>query len=122
MPHAEQRLDWRQGYVAADGLIVLLGLWLLISPLVIDYGSDDAAWNPIVCGALMIAAAVGGLVGVLSRTAAVVAVLGIAVWLFASGFWLADSVGASWNAWAGGAVAAFLAIAAAAAVTSRQSE
>lgn len=120
IPAARQRIDWRRGYFAADGLIGLLGVWLVISPFVLDYGSDDATWNPIVSGALLLAVAVAGGGGLIPRSAASWAVVAIAVWLFASGFWLADSVEASWNAWAAGGLACFLAIAAAAAASSEK--
>jgi hypothetical protein len=116
-PAAEGRIDGPREYLAAEGLILLLGLWLVISPLVIDYGSGDATWNPIVSGALILAASGAGLAGFWSRSTAAWAVIGISVWLFLSGFWLADSAAASWNAFAAGALACFLAIAAAAAST-----
>ena len=120
VPPAEPRADWRSGYLGAQGLIALLGLWLIASPFVLNYRSDDATWNPIACGVLMIIASAAGLTGVLSRAAAAVAVLGVAAWLFAGAFWLADSAIASWSEAAAGALAAFLAIAGAAALTSRQ--
>lgn len=120
IPAARQRVDWRRGYFAADGLIGLLGLWLVISPFALDYGSDDATWNPIVSGAVLIAVALAGGIGLISRSAAAWAVVAVAAWLFASGFWLADSVEASWNAWAAGGLACFLAIAAAAAASTEK--
>ena len=69
----------------------------------------------IVAGALAVSAA--GLADRLPRDAAAWTVMGISVWLFLSGFWLADSGEASWNAFAGAALGFFLAIAAAAAST-----
>lgn len=118
-PPAAGRIDGAREYLAAEGLIILLGLWLVISPLVLDYGSGDASWNPLACGVLMLAASAAGLAGVVSRYAAAWAVIGISVWLFFSGFWLADSASASWNAFAAAVLGCFLAIAAAAASTER---
>lgn len=118
-PPAEGRIDGPREYVAAEGLILLLGLWLVISPLVLDYGSGDASWSPIASGILILAASAAGLAGILSRYVAAWAVIGIAVWLFFSGFWLADSPAASWNAFAAAVLGSFLAIAAAAASTER---
>lgn len=115
VPPAQPRIDRRRAYLTAMGLIAVLGAWLVASAFVLNYGSEDAAWNPIVSGALILAAAVAGLAGVVSRTASAWAVAAVAVWLFASGFWLAESVEATWNAWAGAALAFFLAIAAGAA-------
>jgi len=118
-PPAEGRIDGAREYLAAEGLIILLGLWLVISPLVLDYGSGDARWNPLACGVLILAAAAAGLAGVVSKYTAAWAVIGISVWLFFSGFWLADSAAASWNVFAAAALGCFLAIAAAAASTER---
>jgi hypothetical protein len=116
-PPAEGRIDGRREYLAAEGLIILLGVWLMLSPFVLDYGSGDAKWNPIVCGILILAVSAAGLADRLPRDAAAWTVMGISVWLFLSGFWLADSGEASWNAFAGAALGFFLAIAAAAAST-----
>ena len=118
-PPADVRIDGPREYLAAEGLIILLGLWLVISPLVLDYGSGDASWNPLACGVLILAASAAGLAGVVSRSAAAWAVIGISVWLFFSGFWLAESTAASWNAFAAAVLGCFLAIAAAAASTER---
>ena len=118
-PAAEGRIDGRQEYLAAEGLILLLGLWLVISPFVLDYGSGDETWNPIVSGALILAVSTAGLAGIWPRSTAAWAVIGISVWLFFSGFWLADSAEASWNVFAAAVLASFLAIAAAAASTER---
>jgi hypothetical protein len=115
IPAAEERARWRDQYLAADGLLVLLGAWLVVSPLFLDYGDGDATWDPIVSGALIVAAS-AGLVW-RSRPAAAFTVAVVAVWLFVSAFWLADSSAATWNAIAGGGLAFFLAIAAAAAAT-----
>jgi hypothetical protein len=118
-PPAEGRIDGPREYLAAEGLIILLGLWLVISPLVLDYGSGDASWNPLACGVLILSASAAGLAGVVSRPAAAWTVIGISVWLFFSGFWLAESTTASWNAFAAAVLGCFLAIAAAAASTER---
>jgi hypothetical protein len=115
VPPAQPRIDRRRAYLTATGLIAALGLWLIVSAIALNYGPGDATWTPIVSGTLIFAAAVAGLAGMLSRTASAWAVAAVAVWLFASGFWLAESFEASWNAWAGGALAFFLAIAAGAA-------
>ncbi|MBK5115459.1 MAG: SPW repeat protein, partial [Thermoleophilia bacterium] len=69
-PAAEGRIDGGQEYLAAEGLILLLGLWLVISPFVLDYGSGDETWNPIVSGALILAASTAGLAGIWSRSTA----------------------------------------------------
>jgi hypothetical protein len=113
VPPARPRVDGSRAYLTATGLIAALGLWLIVSVAVVQYEPGDETWSPIVSGVLIFAAAVAGLAGMLSRAASAWAVGAVAVWLFTSGFWLAETMDASWNAWAGGALAFFLAIAAA---------
>jgi hypothetical protein len=92
-------------------LNVIAGIWLIISPWVIGYDSGDATWNPIVFGALVVVFALGR-IAMPARTAALSALNAlIGVWLFISGFWLADSTGASWNAWILGVIVFVLACA-----------
>jgi hypothetical protein len=117
VPAAEPRLDWRRGFLVSDGLLVLLGLWLVASPSAIHYGAGDEKWLPIVAGALIVIAATLALAGVVSRRIAAWAVVGVAALLFIGGLALADSAAASWNAVAGAALAAFLGIVAAASLT-----
>jgi len=87
----------REEIAGASGLNVLAGIWLIISPFVLNYWGADATWNPIVFGAI---------VGVLALTRAAGAYraewlswinMAIGVWLFISAFWLAHSSQASWN-------------------------
>jgi purine-cytosine permease-like protein len=118
IPSGEDRIHWRQGYLAADGLLVLLGIWLALSPLFVAYGSGDARWSPVASGALIALLALLGLRR-LPRAVAAGLIMVVAAWLFVSSFWLAASAEASWNAGAGGALAFFLALAAAAASTER---
>jgi hypothetical protein len=41
---------WRREIVRASGLNMLVGVWLVVSPSVLDYRPEDSAWNPVVCG------------------------------------------------------------------------
>ena len=115
IPAAEPRPDWRRGFLVSDGLLILLGLWLMASPTVVTYGTGDETWPPLVAGALIVVGAVLALAGVVPRLVAVWAVFVVAAFLFVAGLALADSLAATWNAAAGGGLAAFLVIAAAAA-------
>jgi hypothetical protein len=112
---AEPRLDWRRGFLASNGLLILLGLWLAASPFVLSYGSGDEKWLPVLAGTLIAAAGVLALAELVPRLAAAWGAIGVAVCLFVGGLVLADSAAASWNAAVGGALVVFLAIAAAAA-------
>jgi hypothetical protein len=119
---AEPRLDGRRGFLASDGLLILLGLWLVASPFVLSYGAGDEKWLPVLSGTLIAAAAVLALAEVVPRLAAAWGVIGIAICLFVGGLVLADSAVATWNAVAGGALVAFLALAAAAASIGQSEE
>ena len=79
-------------------LNLLAGTWLIISPWVAGYHDDDPWWNPILCGMTvatfgLVRAMVPAGTRLLSWFNA-----GVGVWLFASGFWLATSAMAAWNA------------------------
>ena len=89
---SRQRWSWRGDVAVASGLNVLAGIWLIVAPFVLGYGSGDPYWNDIVFGAIV---AVLGLIRVSGAHRAsglswVNALIG--VWLFVSAFWL-DSTG-----------------------------
>ena len=91
------RQDWRSEVAGASGLNILAGIWLIISPWIVGYTSDDHMWNPIVFGAIIGALAAGRAFGLYREAwlSWVNALIG--AWLFASAFWLAQSSQASWN-------------------------
>jgi SPW repeat len=106
-PTSRRAIDWRSDVVGASGLNIIAGIWLIISPWVLDFQSGDSYWNPIVFGAIVGAIAliraggayrapwlswINGLIG---------------IWLFVSGWWLASSSAAQWNDWVMG-VAVFV--------------
>jgi len=111
--------DWRQDVVGVNGVVVLLGGWLVISPFVLDYETGDASWSVILLGVAATMVAVWQTIGRVSTPAPAWTLMAIGVCLFASGFWLADSMQASWNAWGAGALMFFLGSAAAAATVRR---
>lgn len=100
--------DWRQDVVGVSGIVVLLGVWLIISPFVLDYQADDASWNVILCGAVAVVVALWQTIRRVGTPAPAWTLIAIGVWLFASGFFLADSAQASWNAIGAGALLVFL--------------
>lgn len=108
-PATPNRPDWRDDVVGAAGLNLLAGIWLIVSPWVVNYTDADAWWNPIVSGAIVATLALVRFAAP-ARTA-VLSVINavIGVWLFISGFWLADSGQAAWNEWILGVIVFVLA-------------
>lgn len=100
--------DWRQDAVGVSGVVALLGVWLVVSPLVLAYGTGDATWNPVASGVAAIVLAFGQTIRQVRSATPGLLLIAIGTWLFASGFWLADSSQASWNAWGAGALMFFL--------------
>jgi hypothetical protein len=80
----------------AAGLLVLAGIWLIIAPFVLGYGSGDPYWNDIVFGAIV------GVLGLLRLALPAQAWTGpvsmlIGAWIFAAAFWLDNTSTAAWN-------------------------
>jgi hypothetical protein len=94
---APPRYDWRADVRTAAGLNVLAGIWLIISPFVLDYTGSDATWNPIVFGAIVALFGFARMAGAYRAAWLSILNMAIGVWLFISAFWLADSPRASWN-------------------------
>jgi hypothetical protein len=90
--------DWRTGVTVAGLLSLIAGAWLIASPFVLDYVAGDSRLNPMSAGAIV---AFIALVRVGAWGAEWLSMINVAVgvWLFGSGFWLATSPSATWNAW-----------------------
>src|SRR3954454_12249569 len=96
-PAAGPAAGWRSTVMAASGLNVVAGIWLIIAPFVLGYGGGDPYWNDIVLGALI---ALVGVARVLSGTRyAWLSGLNMlfGAWVFAAAFWLDATARASWN-------------------------
>jgi hypothetical protein len=91
-PGSSRLHGWRGDVFAASGLNVLAGIWLIIAPFVLGYGSGDPYWNDIVFGAIVAVLALVRISGAYraSELSWINALIG--VWLFVSAFWL-DSTG-----------------------------
>jgi len=97
-PNPRFHRDWR-GHVVVAGLLSLLaGVWLIVSPFALDYVAGDSRLNPIICGAVIVFLA---LIRMALWRAEWLSLINVAIgiWLFGSGFWLAESPSATWNAW-----------------------
>ena len=103
-PAAPKRRDWRAEVAGASGLNLLAGIWLIISPWVLNYHSRDAYWNPIVFGAIVAAFALVRMAGAFRESSLSYLNALIGVWLFISAWWLTDSAQAFWNVLIAGVV------------------
>ena len=103
-PAAPQRRDWRAEVAGASGLNLLAGIWLIISPWVLNYRSGDASWNPIVFGAIVALFALVRVAGAYRESWLSYLNSLIGIWLFISAWWLADSAQAFWNVLIAGVV------------------
>jgi SPW repeat len=83
--------------VGASGLNMLVGVWLIVSPSVLDYRPGDAAWNPVVFGSLVVVLAAIRAAGAWgARIPSWLNAL-IGAWLFVCAFLLSESQQATWN-------------------------
>ena len=78
----------------AGAAVLLAGLWVALSPLVINM-SDIAMWNAIIAGGLLALMGVGQMV-LRSGTLGVVGVL-LALWLGFSVFFIDQSTASAWS-------------------------
>jgi peptidoglycan/LPS O-acetylase OafA/YrhL len=101
--------DWRGGVAAAGLLTLLAGAWLIASPFALDYVAGDSRLNPMIAGALVAFLALVRTGVWRAEWLSLLNVL-IGAWLFASGFWLAQSPAATWNAWLLGLAVVVLAL------------
>ena len=101
--------DARGGATAAGLLNLFVGLWLIASPFVLGYVAGDSRLNPMIVGALV---AFLALTRIGAWRVSWLSWVNVAAgaWLFASGFWLAESSVASWNAWIFGLAVIVLAL------------
>ncbi len=109
-PNPRLYRDWRGSVMAASAFNLLAGLWLIVSPIVLGYVAGDSRINPIVAGALIAFLALLRLVGAFGAEWLAWIKVAVGAWLFASGFWLAESPAASWNAWLLGIAVIMLAL------------
>jgi SPW repeat len=112
-PAAGSAAGWRSTVMAASGLNVLAGIWLIIAPFVLGYSGGDPYWNDIVFGAITGLIALARVAG--AYRAAWLSWINalIGVWIFVSAFWLDATSTAKTNDIILGAIVFVLAVASA---------
>lgn len=96
-PAAVPRATIRQEILGAAGGVVLAGAWLIVSPYVLSYDGRDAAWNPILAGALILLLALARLTFAVWLSAISWINVALGTWLLGTSAWLAESSAARWN-------------------------
>lgn len=112
----EPRHSLRYDLVGSVWLSILVGLWLIVSPLALGYEDDDATWLPIAAGALIALFAILRATGV-RRVVLHFLAMAVGAGLIIGAILLTDTDLARWNGVIGGALAVFLAMVSATAVT-----
>ena len=83
---APRATGWRDQAVGTALSTAVVGIWLIVSPEALGYAPDDASWNPIVCGVLIVVFSIARLVRPeIARTLAVITFV-IGAWLVISAF------------------------------------
>jgi hypothetical protein len=108
-PSPRFQRDWRAGVTVAALLALVAGAWLIASPFILDYAAGDSELNPMIVGVIVAFLALLRMGAWHAEWLAVLIALAGA-WLVASGFWLAESPAASWNAWLLGVAVVLLAL------------
>jgi hypothetical protein len=104
------RGGWRQELLGAEFTILLVSAWLIVSPLVIDYGEGQDAWVPVAGGAIAAALAIFRITGGwLNRPLGVLTVF-VGVALLVSSPWVEAPVAGQWNQGLVGAIVIVLAL------------
>jgi SPW repeat len=112
-PAAGSVAGWRSTVMAASGLNVIAGIWLIIAPFVLGYGGGDPYWNDIVFGAITGLIALARVAGAYRASWLSWLNALIGVWIFVSAFWLDATSTAQTNDIVLGAIVFVLAIASA---------
>jgi SPW repeat len=107
---APRTTGWREEAMGTALAAAAMGIWLIVSPAALDYASDDAAWNPVVCGALVVVFSLARATGRWSPWALAVITFVIGVWLAISAFLLDAPIGGQWNQAAFGSIVALLSL------------
>lgn len=102
--------SWRTDVTLAGASNLLLGIWLMASPFLLDYTDGDSPLNPFLCGGLVAIAALTRITMAPSSIAIGLVNMAVGAWLVGSGFWLAESAPAVGNAWIMGAAVFVLAL------------
>lgn len=104
------RSTWRDEVMGASGMNVVVGVWLMLSPLLLGYRAEGAFWNGLLTGALITVVALLRVSRGVRDTWLSWINLALGVWVFAHGLILASATAASVNEMVTGVLVVMLAI------------
>jgi SPW repeat-containing protein len=105
--------DWRSTVFTASGLTVVVGLWLIVAPFVLNYGLDDPVWNDVLFGGVVALLAIVRVAGAHRAEWLSWTIVLVGAWVFASALWLDDTMTAAVNDVVAGALIAVFGVASA---------
>ena len=107
---APRATGWRDEAVGTALVTAAVGIWLIFSPEALGYAPEDASWNPIVCGVLIVVFSIARATGRWSPGALGLITFVIGVWLAISAFILDAPLAGQWNQASFGSIVALLSL------------
>ena len=107
---APRARGWRDEAAGTALASAAFGIWLIFSPEALGYGPDDAAWNPVVCGVLIVVFSIGRVLSPRNYSVLTLITFVIGAWLAISAFILDAPPAGQWNQAGFGAIVALLSL------------
>jgi hypothetical protein len=107
---APRARGWRDEAAGTALVSAAVGIWLIFAPEALGYGPEDAAWNPVVCGVLIVVFSIARVLSPRNYSVLTLITFVIAVWLAISAFILDAPPAGQWNQAGFGAIVALLSL------------
>ena len=107
---APRATGWREEALGTALASAAVGVWLIFSPEALGYAPEDAAWNPVVCGVLIVVFSIARAMRPQIYVPLTLITLVIGAWLAISAFILDAPPAGQWNQAAFGAIVALLSL------------
>jgi hypothetical protein len=101
---------WRDEAVGSALVTAAVGIWLIFSPEALGYAPDDASWNPVVCGVLIVVFSIARVLRPPVYSVLTLITFVIGAWLAVSAFILDAPPAGQWNQASFGAIVALLSL------------
>jgi peptidoglycan/LPS O-acetylase OafA/YrhL len=107
---APRATGWREEAMGTALVTAVVGIWLIVSPEALGYAPEDASWNPIVCGVLVVVFSLARATGRWSPATLALITFVIGAWLAISAFILDAPPAGQWNQACFGSIVALLSL------------